>query len=122
MVDIGSSIIGSLNQANLASRRTEAEKARARKAEDDRVRDARKRFIITQEEVAQAQTLRGSRVEPDKEDTHGRAARDIYEAHDTLAGQPALKHDKASEAADAAETNQKPLLEADSGHLIDIEA
>lgn len=122
MVDIGSGIQGTFNQAHLASRRAEADKAKDRRGEEDRVRDARKRFIVVQEEVAQAQTLRGRRVEPDKEQSNGRDARDQYETHDELAAEPA-QDDRATDPADpeARQAGDTPP-EAASGHLIDIEA
>ena len=124
MTDISSGIQGTFNQANLASRRAEAEKARARNTEDERVRDIRRRFVTTQEEVQEARDPRGARVNPDKENTDGQDARDQYEAHDEMTA------DTPPHDPDADDRSRKPDDERDdatptdddSGNLIDIEA
>jgi hypothetical protein len=123
VVDIGSGIQGTFNQAPLAGRRAEAEKARDRKVQQDRLRDARRRFITTQEEVRQAQMRRDMRVDPDKDGTSGQDARDQYESHDELTGR-----DRADDKPQAAtrenpdQDDEQTTPEDDSGHLIDIEA
>jgi len=123
VTDISSGIQGTFNQANLASRRAEAEKARARKGEDERVRDARRRFVTTQEEVQEARDPRGARVDPDKENTHGQDARDQYDAHDEMTA-AAQQRDRDTDATRQSDQEGDDALppEADSGHLIDIEA
>ena len=123
MSDIGSGIVGSFNQATLASRRAEEEKTRARRTEEDRVREARQRFIAAQEEVAQAQTLHGTRVEPDKEESAGREARDQYESHEELE----RRRRQITPARTPPPRQRSPEEETrpaagDSGHLIDLEA
>lgn len=122
MSDIGSGIVGTFNQANLATRRAEAENSRTRKSEQQRTSEARRRYVTAQEEVEAAQTLRGQRVEPDKEETSGREARDQWESHDRLSGrqESASAEQQISQAADEAahEGNDG----AESGQLIDVEA
>ncbi len=123
MSDIGSGIVGSFNQANLASRLSEKEKARARRAEQDRVGDARRRSILNQEEVDKAQTLRGQRVEPDKEREHGRQARDQYEAHEQFSqdssGNRGGEEKERSDGENPPDRKGPP--ETESGQLIDVE-
>jgi hypothetical protein len=116
VADITSGIQGTFNQAHLAGRAAEAENARRRKAEQDRVRDARRRYVTTQEEVAQAQTLRDSRVDADKDGSDGQDARDCYESHQDLAGSD------LPQASPAAPPHAPPPPDAASGNLIDIEA
>lgn len=123
MVDIGSAISGTFNQATLASRRAEADKARAHAAEEERLREARKRFVATQEEVAQTETLRGMRVEPDKERSEGQEARDQYEAHRELNKRrppPRLEQPSDNPPGPPAETDKPP--DSETGHIIDLEA
>jgi hypothetical protein len=122
MADISSGIAGSFNQAAQASRLAESEKARTRRTEDDRIREARKRFAVAQEEVSQTETLRGSRVDPDKEETSGRDARDQYEAHDEF-----LEHRRQVTPARTPPRQKTAPQEpgvgsGDSGQLIDLEA
>ena len=126
MVDIGSHLQGTFNQANVAARRTEAERAKGRKAEQDRARDARRRFIDTQEEVAQAQTLPGARGGSQKERSEGLEARDQYEAHDALTAPPPEEQggQGGRQASDgpADETAESRPTDSDSGQIIDLEA
>lgn len=122
MTDISSGIQGSFNQANLASRRAEAEEARTRRSQDERIRDARRRFITAQEEVQEARDLQESRVEPDKENTRGQDAWDQYVAHDELtADAKAPKRDADDHERRHTGDDDAPP-DVDSGHLIDIEA
>ncbi|NIA20853.1 MAG: hypothetical protein GWP05_02540 [Anaerolineaceae bacterium] len=122
MSDIGSGIVGTFNQANLATRRAEAENSRTRKGEQQRTSEARRRYVAAQEEVEAAQTLRGRRVEPDKEETSGREARDQYESHGQLTGRQksALAEQHTSQTGDEAAGDGGDG--AESGQLIDIEA
>ena len=126
MADIGSGIVGSFNQANLASRLADAEKARARKVEEDRLREARRRVISTQEAVDETRALSGRRVEPDKEGSHGQDARDQYEAHGGSdradSGDRGEKPAAGERPADASPTEPRRPLDLDSGHLVDLEA
>ena len=124
-MDIAGSIQGAFNQANQASRQAEAERAKNRKAEQDRVRDARRQYISTQEEVVQTQTLRGSRVDPDPEATDGQDARDQYEGHrqltdDVIKSAPA----RTPPVGRKVDRTSDSVLPSDdgSGSLIDLEA
>lgn len=124
-MDIAGNIQGAFNLANQASRLTEADKAKARKAEQDRVRDARRHYISTQEEVVQTQTLRGSRVDPDREQSDGQDARDQYEGHELLTDEeieraPARKPPKA--AHQDGPQSKDGAADDGSGHLVDLEA
>jgi hypothetical protein len=123
VADVAGNIQGALNQANLASRLSNAERSKARKGEEDRIRDARQRFITTQEEVSQAQTLHGRRIESEKEQSDGQDARDQYDAHSDMLARRAEHPPKVEDDAgdDASGGRTKPP-EADSGNLIDIEA
>lgn len=105
-MDISGSIQGSFNQAHQAARLTEAEKARTRKAEQDRLRDARRQYIATHEEVPQTQTLSGSQVNPNREPSDGEDARDQYEEHALLSGSP--------DRRDQYESGEMPAAAADA--------
>jgi len=127
--DIGSGIVGSFNQAHQASRRAESENARARNGEQLQAREARERFIAAQEAVEAAQTLRQRRIDPDKDNSSGRDARDQYEAHDDLTDERRREQRDAPAppAADAADASahvpdEPPSDSNDSGHLIDVQA
>ena len=124
MSDIGSGIAGSFNQSLQASRAVEAERQRVHQTDGERVRDARQRFIAAREEVAQAETLGGSRVEGDKEESSGGDARDQYEAHEESdqrqRGTPARQGPRQKLAAE--EQDQDEGSASGSGHLVDIEA
>ncbi len=129
MSDIGSGIVGSFNQAHQASRHAESENARARRSEQSQAREARQRFIAAQEAVEAAQTLRQRRIDPDKDNSAGRDARDQYEAHDELTDERRRRQDDAptQAAANSAEASAQPPGEPDSndndsGHLIDLKA
>ena len=122
MSDIGSGIVGSFNQASLASRVAENEKNRVRGAEDERVRDARRRFIAAQEEVAQTESLRGTRVEPDKEESAGGDARDQYESHDEFEAQRQRVERARTPPRPQSHVDESKIEGDDSGHLIDITA
>lgn len=124
MPDVAGNIQGAFNQANLAGRLSNAERSKARKGKEDRVRDAERRFITTQEEVSQAQSLHGRRIESEKEQSDGQDARDQYDAHDDMLARLAEHPPKAGADAageDASVDLRKPP-DADSGNLIDIEA
>jgi hypothetical protein len=122
-VDIGSNIVGSFNQANLASQKLESDKSRARNAEDDRIRDARRRSVSNQEEVTQTEVLRDLRVEADKQGSRGRAARDQYEAHEEFSRHtPGRRSPQELAARSQSPGEAKPSTDAHSGHLVDIEA
>lgn len=120
MVDISSGIQGTFNQANLAARRVEAEKAQKRRTEEERLRDARRKFVLAQEEIEQTETLRGSRVDADKQQSDGRDARDQHEAHDQLAS--GHEQSEQTENSRAGGREEGPPPDSDSGHLIDVEA
>lgn len=121
-MDVSGSIQGSFNQAHQAAHLTEAEKARTRKAEQDRLRDARRQYIATHEEVAQTQTLSGSQVEPNREPSDGEDARDQYEEHDLLASSSDRRDQYESSAApetaaDARDHYDGPVSAVDDDHI-----
>lgn len=122
MADIGSGIAGSFNQSLQASRAVEADRQRVHQTDGQRVRDARQRFIAAREEVEQAQTLGGARVEGDKEESAGRDARDQYESHEEFdrrrLGTPVRKGPPPRRLTDEQDEDSGD----DSGHLVDIEA
>ena len=122
MSDIGSGIAGTFNQANLAAQRAEVENSRTRKSQQQRTSEARRRYVAAQEEVEEAQTLRGRRIEPDKEGSCGRDARDQYESHDQFTGQQKSAEPHGDTSGPADEPIPDAGDDAESGHLIDIEA
>ena len=125
-MDITGSIQGALNQANQASRLAEAEKAKARKTELDRLRDARRQYIATQEEVAESQALRGARAAGDREQSDGQDARDQYEGHHLLSDDPAAATPRRTPPKALPKGDARPPAvppdQAGSGQLIDLEA
>ena len=119
---MGSGIAGSFNQANLASRAADVEKNRARLTEEQRLREARKRFAAVQEEVAQTETLRGRRVEPDKEETDGQDAHDQYESHEELSRRQTKPRKPPQLDLRGRQADQGQAPDSSSGHIIDLEA
>jgi hypothetical protein len=124
MSDLGSGIAGSFNQSLQASRAVEADRQRVHQTDGERVRDARQRFIAAREEVEQAQTLGGTRVEGDKEESAGGDARDQYELHEEFdqrhLGTPTRKGPRQRRETD--ERKEGSGDGSGSGHLVDIEA
>ncbi len=122
MADIGSSIAGSCNQSLQASRAVEADRQRLLQTDGQRVRDARQRFIAAREEVEQAQTLGGTRVEADKEESDGEDARDQYVAHEEYDQQRAETPPRRAPQQKNEAQDQDEGSGSGSGHLVDIEA
>jgi hypothetical protein len=122
MSDLGSGIAGSFNQSLQASRAVEADRQRVLQTDGQRVRDARQRFIAAREEVEQARTLGGARVEADKEESDGEDACDQYVAHEESEKRQAETPPRREPQPKKERDEQAEDSEGGSGHLVDIEA
>jgi hypothetical protein len=122
MSDLGSGIAGSFNQSLQASRAVEADRQRVLQTDGQRVRDARQRFIAAREEVEQARTLGGARVEADKEESDGEDARDQYVAHEESEQRQAETPPRRGPKQRPETDEQVEKSGGGSGNLVDLEA